>query len=86
MSIEEPSPEDWRCKHEPLSGLYNTADSPFLHPPQPGNAFVTLRNDSMAVMVAEKFIRAGEEVGRLAMPFTEIRIGTYCQAVEERLE
>ena len=36
------------------------------HLPQPGNAFVTLRNDSMAVMVAETHIRAGEEVGSAA--------------------
>jgi hypothetical protein len=62
MSIEKPSAEDWQCKHEPLPGLCNSADSPFLHLPQPGNAFVTLRNDSMAVMVAEKFIKAGDEV------------------------
>ena len=68
---QEPSAEDWQCTHAPLSGLCSAADSPFLHPPQPSNAFVTLRNDSMAVMMAEKFIRAGEEVGRLAIPFTD---------------
>lgn len=42
---------------------------------QPGNAYVTRRNDSMAVMVAETFIRAGEEVPILYSPETHFAAG-----------